>query len=78
METQLIEERRTEKTTHSDFVRGLLVMRKITGRQIAKSVGVTASYVSHVLAGREKSPRVLQAVADALGMTCEELWGNKP
>lgn len=78
MKAQLLDKHRTEKTTHFDFIRGLLAMRKITGRRIAESIGVTESYVSHVLAGRNKNRRVQQAVADALGMTFEELWSTKP
>jgi lambda repressor-like predicted transcriptional regulator len=67
-----------KKVTHLDYVRGLLTMHKITFRSIGKSLGISHSCVSHVLHGRGKSRRVLQAVADALGMTFEELWGKQP
>jgi transcriptional regulator with XRE-family HTH domain len=67
-----------KKVTHLDIVRGLLAMHKITFRSIGKTINVSCSYVSQVLHGRRNSHRVLQAVANALGMTFEELWSNKP
>jgi transcriptional regulator with XRE-family HTH domain len=66
-----------EKVTDLDFVRGLLVMNKITSRSLGRSINVSCSYVSQVLHGHRNSRKVLQAVADALGMAYEELWADK-
>lgn len=66
-----------KKVTHLDYIRGLLAMNKVTFRSIGKSIGVTHSCVSHVLHGRGKSHRVQQAVAAALCLPFEELWGDK-
>lgn len=67
----------SEKVTHLDYVRGLLAMNRITFRQVGKTIGVTHSCVSHVLYGRGKSRRVLQAVADVLHIPFDKLWGSK-
>ena len=74
---KILNQFKTEKTTHFDFIRGLLAMHKITGRRIAESTGVNESFVSQVLSGRKKSSRIQQAVADALGVTFEKLWGKQ-
>lgn len=66
-----------KKVTHLDYVRGLLAMHRITNVAIGEMIGVSHTTVSHVLSGRRKSRRILQAVADALNMTFEELWGKQ-
>lgn len=69
-----MEQSNKNKKAHLAYVRGLLRMYGIRNRQIAKSLGVTDSAIGHVLAGRKKSLRVQQAVADALNKSFEELW----
>ncbi len=66
----------TKKITRLDYARGLLRMHHIRSRDIAKRIGVHESIVCHVLAGRGKSHRVQQAIADALNMSFEDLWGK--
>lgn len=73
-----LEHRKTEKTSNSDFARGMLAMRNIKPRRIAEAIGVTDSCVGHILHARKTSRRVQQAIADALEMAYEELWGTKP
>jgi lambda repressor-like predicted transcriptional regulator len=51
-----------------------LLKKGITGAAIARSLDITRSYVSHVIAGRFKSKKVRRAIADALGMRVEQLW----
>ena len=49
--------------------------------EIAYEQGVTQSYVSHIIAGRNKSKgpgamRVRKAIAEAIHTNSEELWEN--
>ncbi len=44
-----------------------LMLAGVTQTEIADRLGVTVMHVSHVIAGRRRSPRVEQAVADAIG-----------
>jgi len=66
----------TKKITHLNYVRGLLRMHNIRSRDLAKRIGVHESVVCHVLAGRGKSHRVQQAIAEALEIDFEDLWGD--
>jgi len=66
----------TKKITRLDYARGLLRMHKIRSRDIANQIGVHESVICHVLAGRGKSHRVQQAIAEALDMSFEDLWGK--
>lgn len=65
-----------KKTSRLDYAKGLLRMHKIRSRDLAKQIGVHESAVCHVLAGRKKSRRVQQAIADALDLSFEDLWGR--
>lgn len=57
-------------------VKSLMMLKGLRSKDIAKDLGVTETWVSLVLNGRRRSPRVRQAFADALGMNVEELWPN--
>jgi lambda repressor-like predicted transcriptional regulator len=74
----LLDCHKPEKTTRHGFIKGLLAMRGIKSREISDSLGITQSCLSHVLLGQVVSRRVQQAVADALGMSFDELWSTKP
>lgn len=58
-----------------DYVRGLLAAHRIRSREIARSLGIKDSTVSQILAGRGKSRRVQKAIAEALNMPFEDVWG---
>jgi lambda repressor-like predicted transcriptional regulator len=75
---QIIDKHKTEKTTNFDFIRGLLAMRRIKSREIVKATGVSDSYVCKILTGVRKNRTVQQYIADALGMSFDELWNTKP
>jgi transcriptional regulator with XRE-family HTH domain len=64
--------------TNFYFMRGLLVMRRIKNRQIAEATGVSDTHVCKILAGVRKNRAVQQYIADALGMSFDELWSTKP
>lgn len=51
-----------------------LVRRGVTMASIARELGVTASHVQAVVAGIRRSPRVEQAVADALGLPQDSVF----
>ena len=51
-----------------------LVRRGITMTRIAKELGVTVQHVSSVVGGRNRSPRVERAVAEAIGRPTERVF----
>lgn len=51
-----------------------LLKKGITSARIAESLGVDRTYISHVLAGRFKTPKIRKAIAQAIDMRVEELW----
>lgn len=48
--------------------------RKITNAHIARETGVTQQWVSMVIHGHSKSPRIKKAIADRLEIPYNELW----
>gem|GEM_PF-5730556 len=63
-----------KKIPRHDYARGLLRMHNIRSREIAKDLGVHESGISHVLSGKGKSRKIQSGIANALGMSFEELW----
>lgn len=57
-------------------IKKLMSMAGVTQVEIAKKVGVSKGCVNHVIAGIRSNNRVRQAIAEAVGKTVEELWGN--
>lgn len=51
-----------------------LVLRGIVMSDIARALDVAAAHVSLVVSGDRRSPRVEQAVADAIGLPIEDLF----
>lgn len=54
-----------------------LLKRGRTQASIARDLGQTKSVVSHVLAGRRRTTAVRRAIADALGKTYLQVWGEE-
>jgi lambda repressor-like predicted transcriptional regulator len=46
----------------------------VSGAEIARRLKVSRHAVYHVIAGRNRTPRIRKAIARALGMKVEELW----
>ncbi|MCK5601895.1 hypothetical protein KAR91_08505 [Candidatus Pacearchaeota archaeon] len=67
---------KSKKITRPDLARGLMRAYKIRSRDLAKQIGVPESNVCAILAGRKKSRRIQQAIAFAVGVPYEELWGK--
>lgn len=57
-------------------VKSLLIENGIKQADIAKELGVTRGTVSAAITGYHQSRRVKQAVADALNIDYEKLWGK--
>ncbi|MCK9420259.1 MAG: helix-turn-helix domain-containing protein [Nitrospirae bacterium] len=54
-----------------------LLKKGISQAKIARSQDVVRSYVTHVIAGRNKNQRLRQAIADAIGMVVSDIWPNE-
>lgn len=54
-----------------------MVLKGITGVDIAKKLGISPDTVYVVVGGYGKSRRIQEAIAKALGMPYEELWPEK-
>ncbi|WP_164994774.1 helix-turn-helix domain-containing protein [Candidatus Kuenenia stuttgartiensis] len=57
-------------------IRARLLMKDITLAEIARGLGVSRTWVSLVVNGHKKSPRIQRAIADALGVSYESLWNG--
>jgi lambda repressor-like predicted transcriptional regulator len=55
-------------------VKSLMVLKGITGVDIARKLGISPNTVYVVMGGYGKSRPIHQAIADALGMKVEQLW----
>ena len=51
-----------------------MLKKRISGADIAKKAGVDRSAIYHVIAGRSKSKKLRQAIAEALEMSYKEVW----
>jgi Ner family transcriptional regulator len=57
-------------------VKAEMVLKRVSQTQIADSLGITPGTVSAVINGHRKSKRVQRAIAEALGLKYETLWGK--
>ena len=56
-------------------IKQLLFFREIDQKSIARKAGVSSSFISRVIAGKDKaSPRVRKALSEALGMSEKDLF----
>lgn len=63
-----------KKNTKAQIIKALLIIKGISGAEIARRAGVTRAAVYHVIEGRSKSPRLRKLIADVLGLSVEEIW----
>ena len=61
------------------YINALLVLHEINQSELARKIGVSQTLMNSVITGRRRGVKkkgrlVRQAVAEALGMTVEELW----
>ncbi len=59
-------------------IKALMKLHRVTGRDIARKLGVSFTWVSLVINGHKDSPRVRKAIARAVGMKFELLWPDNP
>lgn len=59
-------------------LRALLIENGIKQIDIASSCGVSSACIAAVIAGRGRSLRIEQAIAESLGLSYETIWGEKP
>jgi transcriptional regulator with XRE-family HTH domain len=57
-------------------IKALLMEKEIRHKDIAEALGVSNALISGVLGGYFESRRVKQAIADALQMKYEKVWGK--
>ena len=55
-------------------VKVFMLKKQVTGVEIAKKAGVDRSAIYHVIAGRSKSKKLRQVIAEALEMSYNEVW----
>lgn len=55
-------------------IKAAMKAKKITNALIAKQTGVTYQWISMVIHGHSKSPRIKKAIADCLEIPYNELW----
>lgn len=53
-----------------------LLKRGTSGAEIGRKLGVSRHAVYHVIAGRNKTPKIRKAIARALDMGVSDLWPN--
>lgn len=58
-------------------IRSFMRTAKVEVKAIAKQCGVTSPFVSQVIHGTKKSPRIREAIATALGKPISELWPDE-
>jgi len=58
-------------------IKALMTKCGVSQADIAKRLGITREYVRKVIHGERSTRRVRQAIADALRMPFEEVWGEK-
>ncbi len=57
-------------------VKVLMLQKKISQTDIANNLSIKPSTVSGIVNGHRKSLRIQKAIAEALGMPYEKLWGK--
>lgn len=58
----------------SQQIKILMLLKGISGAEIARRAGVHRTMVYHVIEGRSKSHRIRKAIAEALKVGYKELW----
>lgn len=60
-----------------DEIKKLMARAGVTQAMIARRVGVSREFVRQVISGIRSTPKVRMAIAEALGRSVEELWGEE-
>jgi lambda repressor-like predicted transcriptional regulator len=57
-------------------IKNLLWLKELDVAKLARCIGRSRTWTSQVLYGHQKSQATRSAIANALGLTVEELWPN--
>lgn len=55
-------------------IKALILLQGTTITAIAREAGVSREWVSNIINGHKRSPRIQKAIARALGKKVEDLW----
>ncbi len=55
-------------------IRAAMVLARVTITSIAKKLGVAPQWVHAVITGKRPTPRIRQAIAEAIGKPVDEIW----
>lgn len=58
-------------------IKKLMIDKDVKGAEIARTVGCTRQNVYHVIKGRQATPKIRQAIAEALGVRVSDLWPDE-
>jgi transcriptional regulator with XRE-family HTH domain len=61
----------------SEEIKKLMKLSKVSQTNIAQNLGVAKTFINQVIYGIRSTKKVRQAIADAVGRSVEELWGNE-
>lgn len=59
-------------------VKAMMVLKGVKQRDICRALKVKPGTVSLIVSGRKKSDRIRRAIAQALGVSIQELWPETP
>jgi lambda repressor-like predicted transcriptional regulator len=62
--------------TNARLIKSLLVLRGVKLVDLAREFGITKQYLWYVIHGRRKGERIRKEIAQFLGMSYEQLWGE--
>jgi len=62
---------------NSTKINRLLKAAGVKQKDIAAKIGVTPQFVNSVVRGRRNTPKVAQAIAEAIGKSVSELWPDQ-
>jgi DNA-binding Xre family transcriptional regulator len=69
--------KKIEGQTNKKKIQELMIDKDITGAELAHLVGCTRQNVHLVIKGRQISPHIRKAIADALGVQVSDLWTDE-
>lgn len=70
--------KKTKKiVTNSNKIRGLMYLRGFSVSKLAKTLGITSTYLSYVIHGDRFGYRIRKAMAEVLQVPYGELWGSE-
>jgi len=63
-----------DKHEHTARRKAIMIIAGVSQTAVAKSLGITTPAVNAVVCGRRSVPRIMAAIADAVGRPVSDLW----